>query len=66
MNFNEEIDKELKSEGIYGSKVVNIPKKDKATSEDYAKFEAKLALKTSQNEIMLKESAENAKKSILG
>ena len=66
MNFNEEFDKEMKNYGINGGKIVSISDEDKATPEDHAKFEAKLALITRENEIMLEESIKNAEKSFLG
>ena len=65
MNFNEEIDKELKLAGISGGKIIKIPKADRGTPEDYAKLEAKIQLKTMENDIMLSKSMEYAKKSIL-
>ena len=66
MNYNEEFDKEMKKYGINGGQIVTIPDEDKATPKDYAKFEAKLALRTRKNEIMLEESVKNAEKSFLG
>lgn len=66
MNYNEEFNEEMKKCGINGGQIVTIPNEDKATPEDYAKFEAKLALRTRKNEIMLEESIKNAEKSFLG
>ena len=64
MNFNEEIDREFKAIGLKG-KLIPIPEELRATLEDYAKLERKIAIKTQENEIMMQKSIEYAKNSII-
>lgn len=62
-NFNEEIEREL-AELQLGGKVVPIDEEDKATSEDYAKLEAQILLRTEENRKMLFQSSINAEHSL--
>ena len=62
-NFNEEMEKEL-TELNLGGKVIPILEKDKGTSEDYAKLEAKISLRTEQNREMMEQSMINAEHSL--
>ena len=64
MNFNEEMYHELKSLEL-GGKLVIITKEDKATPEEYAKFQRKMDAKSKENEIMLDKSVIYAKDSLL-
>jgi hypothetical protein len=54
-NFNEEMQKEL-AELNLGGKVIPIAEEDKGTSEDYAKLESKIFIKTEKNRIMMEQS----------
>lgn len=63
MNFNEEIEQELKPLGL-GGRIFNIPEEDKATSEDYANFQKRMDEKSRENEIMLDKSLIYAKNSL--
>ena len=62
-NFNEEMEKEL-TELNLGGKVIPILEKDKGTSEDYAKLETKILLRTEQNREMMEQSMINAEHSL--
>jgi hypothetical protein len=56
MNFNGEIAKELKNLNL-GGEVIEIPKQDKATYEDYAKIEGEIEARCKANEEMMYESS---------
>ena len=56
MNFN--------AAGLKG-KIITIPEELKATPEDYAELERKIAIKTRENEIMMNESMKYAKRSFI-
>lgn len=64
MNFNEEIEKELRDLEL-GGKVVAIRPEDKGTPEDWAALERKIALRVHENEIMMTQSELNAARSAL-
>lgn len=64
MNFNEEIEIELKELNL-GGQVVPIQPEDKGTLEDWAVLERKIALRVHENEIMMTQSELNAARSAL-
>lgn len=64
MNFNEEMEIELKELNL-GGQVVPIQPEDKGTLEDWAVLERKIALRVHENEIMMTQSELNAARSAL-
>lgn len=64
MNFNEEMERELKELGLGGG-VVLIQPEDRGTSNDWAVLERKIALRVHENEIMMTQSELNAARSAL-
>ena len=64
MNFNEEIEIELRELNL-GGKVVPIKQEDKGTPQDWANLESKIALRVHENEIMMTQSELNAARSAL-
>lgn len=64
MNFNEEMERELKELGLGGG-VVLIQPEDRGTSNDWAALERKIALRVHENEIMMTQSELNAARSAL-
>lgn len=65
MNFNEEMDYELKPLRL-GGRIVEIKEEDKGTPQDWAELQRKIDLRCEQNEKMILQSRINAQKSILG
>lgn len=55
MNFNKEIEKELKTLEL-GGKVIPIKREDKGTPEDWAKLEHEISIKMDENAKMLVKS----------
>jgi uncharacterized protein YacL (UPF0231 family) len=64
MNFNEEIEGELRDLNL-GGKVVAIRSEDRGTPKDWATLERKIALRVHENEIMMTQSELNAARSAL-
>ena len=64
MNFNEEMERELRELNL-GGRVVPIRPEDKGTSKDWAILERKIALRIHENEIMMTQSELNAARSAL-
>lgn len=64
MNFNEEMERELKELNLGGG-VVLIQPEDRGTSNDWAVLERKIALRVHENEIMMTQSELNAARSAL-
>lgn len=64
MNFNEEMERELKELNL-GGEVVLIQPEDRGTSNDWAVLERKIALRVHENEIMMTQSELNAARSAL-
>lgn len=64
MNFNKEIEKELKPLGL-GGKVIPIAEKDKGTPEDWAKLEQEIFLETEQNREMMEKSLVYSNKNLI-
>lgn len=64
MNFNEEMERELKELNL-GGRVVSIQPEDKGSSNDWAVLERKIALRVHENEIMMTQSELNAARSAL-
>lgn len=64
MNFNEEMERELKELNL-GGRVVSIQPEDRGTSNDWAVLERKIALRVHENEIMMTQSELNAARSAL-
>lgn len=64
MNFNEEMERELKELGLGGG-VVLIQPEDRGTSNDWEVLERKIALRVHENEIMMTQSELNAARSAL-
>lgn len=63
MNYNEEIEKELKPLGL-GGRLFEIPEEDRGTPKDWAELEQNVDLHARENEIMMEKSIINAKKSL--
>lgn len=63
MNYNEEIEKELKPLGL-GGRLFKIPEEDRGTPKDWAELEQNVDLHARENEIMMEKSIINAKKSL--
>ena len=62
-NFNEEMLRELKDLNL-GGKVIQIRNEDKGTGKDWAELEARIAIRTHENDIMMEQSILNAKDSL--
>ena len=65
MNFYEEFEREMKNANLKGAKIIPVPEELRPTSEDFAKLEKSIAIKVRENEIMLEESLQNAKNSLI-
>lgn len=64
MNFNEEMERELKELNL-GGRVVSLQPEDRGSSNDWAVLERKIALRVHENEIMMTQSELNAARSAL-
>ena len=64
MDFYKELDREFKNAGLKG-RIVEVPPELRPTPEDFAELERKIAIRTHENEIMMEESIQYAKNSLI-